>query len=123
MSKLNNLKIQEFAGDDWKELNPDQRQLIIDKAFSKDKLQYAEIKKLLKLEPEAKFNLLSYGSKTEQDKTEKTNFVALRSYDKVRKALGKEVYEAMPSSLKDEIGTILTTYSSDKSRRRVFADR
>ena len=123
LSKLNNLKIQEFAGDDWKELNPDQRQLIIDKAFSKDKLQYAEIKKLLKLEPEAKFNLLSYGSKTEQDKTEKTNFVALRSYDKVRKALGKEVYEAMPSSLKDEIGTILTTYSSDKSRRRVFADR
>ena len=123
LSKLNNLKIQEFAGDDWKELNPDQRQLIIDKAFSKDKLQYSEIKKMLKLEPEAKFNLLSYGSKTEQDKTEKTNFVALRSYDKVRKALGKEVYEAMPSSLKDEIGTILTTYSSDKSRRRVFADR
>lgn len=123
LSKLNNLKIQEFAGDDWKELNPDQRQLIIDKAFSKDKLQYVEIKKMLKLEPEAKFNLLSYGSKTEQDKTEKTNFVALSSYDKVRKALGKEVYEAMPNSLKDEIGTILTTYSSDKSRRRVFADR
>lgn len=123
LSKLNNLKIQEFAGDDWKELNPDQRQLIIDKAFSKEKLQYAEIKKLLKLEPEAKFNLLSYGSKTEQDKTEKTNFVSLRNYDKVRKALGKEVYEAMPNSLKDEIGTILTTYSSDKSRRRVFADR
>jgi len=123
LSKLNNLKIQEFAGDDWKELNPNQRQFIIDKAFSKDKLQYAEIKKLLKLEPEAKFNLLSYGSKTEQDKTEKTNFVALSSYDKVRKALGKEVYEAMPNSLKDEIGTILTTYSSDKSRRRVFADR
>ena len=123
LSKLNNLKIQEFAGDDWKELNPDQRQLIIDKAFSKDKLQYAEIKKMLKLEPEAKFNLLSYGSKTEQDKTEKTNFVALSSYDKVRKALGKEVYEAMPDSLKDEIGTILTTYSSDKSRLRVFADR
>ena len=123
LSKLNNLKIQEFAGDDWKELNPNQRQFIIDKAFSKDKLQYAEIKKLLKLEPEAKFNLLSYGSKTEQDKTEKTNFVALSSYDKVRKALGKEVYEAMPISLKDEIGTILTTYSSDKSRRRVFADR
>ena len=124
LSKLNNLKIQEFSGDDWKELNPDQRQLIIAKAFSKDKIQYAEIKKMLKLEPEAKFNLLSYGSKTEQDKTEKTtNFVALRSYDKVRKALGKDIYEAMPESLKDEIGTILTTYSSDKSRRREFADK
>ena len=123
LSKLNHLKIQEFIGENWKELNPDQRKLILDKAFEKEKLQYADIKKLLKLEPEARFNLLSYGSKTEQDKTEKTNFVALRSYDKVRKALGKEVYEAMPNSLKDEIGTILTTYSSDKSRRRVFADR
>lgn len=72
-------------------IESDQRQLIIDKAFSKDKLQYVEIKKLLKLEQEAKFNLLSYGSKTEQDKTEKTNFVALRSYDKVRKALGRSL--------------------------------
>jgi CRISPR-associated endonuclease Csn1 len=123
LSKLNNMKIQEFDGEDWKELNPDQRQMIIDKAFTKDKLQYADIKKLLKLEPEAKFNLLSYGSKTEQEKTEKTDFVVMRNYDKVRKALGREVYEAMPNSLKDEIGTILTTHSSDKSRRRVFADR
>ena len=123
LSKLNNLKIQEFVGEDWKELNPDQRQLIIDKAFTKDKLQYVEIKKLLKIEPEARFNLLSYGSKTEQEKTEKADFVVMRNYDKVRKALGREAYEAMPNSLKDEIGTILTTYSSDKSRRRVFADR
>lgn len=54
-----------------KELNPDQRQLIIDKAFNGTNCNMPKSKKLLKLEPEAKFNLLSYGSKTEQDKTEK----------------------------------------------------
>lgn len=124
LSTVNNLRIQEYAGEAYRDLTVEERQLLIDKALEKEKITYADVKKMLNLDEHAKFNLLNYGSKVEAEATEKkTTFVSLKAYHKLKKAIGKEVFNEISPSAIDGIAYILTAFSSDKSRIREFGDK
>ena len=123
LSRVNNLKVQEMVGADYKQLNHEERQLIIDKAFEKEKITYADIKKMLDLGEYARFNLLNYGSVKDAEKTEKTNFIHLKSYHTLKKTMGKEEFSHLSTSQVDELADILTKYSSDRKRIEKFKER
>jgi len=124
LSTVNNLRIQEYAGESYRNLIVEERQLLIDKAFEKEKITYKDVKKLLNLDEYAKFNLLNYGSKIEAEATEKkTTFVSLKAYHKLKKTVGKEVFSEMSPVVIDEFAYILTAFSSDNSRMREFKNR
>ena len=122
LSKVNNLKIQETIGAEYRSLNHEERQLLIGKAFEKTKITYTDIKKMLDLDAFARFNLLNYGSVTEAEKTEKTNFIYLKSYHELKKAMGTEAFKNLSTSQIDEIADILTKYSSDRKRIERFKE-
>lgn len=123
LSRVNNLKVQEMVGAEYKHLNHEERRLIIDKAFEKEKITYADIKKMLDLGEHARFNLLNYGSVKDAAKTEKTNFIHLKSYHTLKKTIGKEEFSHFTKSQMDEIADILTKYSSDRKRIEKFKER
>ena len=123
LSRVNNLKVQEMVGAEYKHLNHEERRLIIDKAFEKEKITYADIKKMLDLGEHARFNLLNYGSVKDAAKTEKTNFIHLKSYHTLKKTIGKEEFSQLTKNQMDEIADILTKYSSDRKRIEKFKER
>src|SRR5699024_8595719 len=93
------------------------------KAFEKEKITYADIKKMLNLGEHARFNLLNYGSVKDAAKTEKTNFIHLKSYHTLKKTIGKEEFSQLTKSQMDEIADILTKYYSDRKRIEKFKER
>lgn len=124
LSNINNLRVQEYIGEAYRDLTIDEKQKIRDKAFEKEKVTYADVKKLLELDEHAKFNLLNYGSKVEPEITEKkTAFITLKPYHTLKKALGQELLNQTSMIVIDEIAYILTAFSSDNSRRREFKNR
>lgn len=123
LSKVNNLRVQEYVGEEYRELNLEDREKIVARAFEKEKVTYEDIKKLLNLEEHARFNLLSYGSHTDAAATEKkTTFISLKGYHTLRKALGDDFHELSNSQI-DEVAYILTAYSGDKKRIERFKER
>ncbi|MDE1549162.1 type II CRISPR RNA-guided endonuclease Cas9 [Jeotgalibaca caeni] len=123
LSKVNNLRVQEMMGAEYKPLNHEDRLLVIQKAFDKEKVTYKDIKKMLQLNEYARFNLLNYGSVKDAAKTEDANFIHLKPYHDLKKAIGKEDFANLTTSERDEIADILTKYSSDKKRIEKFHER
>lgn len=132
LQKITSLNYQLTIGADWQKLNGLERQAIKDAVFAKAQrptktyqaTNFKEIRKILKLPEDARFNLVNYGQSQTQkdiDKIEKkTKFVSLKPYHDLVKVLPKELWQN--NQLLDYIGTALTFYSSDRRRRRYFKE-
>lgn len=120
LQKVNSLQYREMVGGDFKPLTGEQRDLLIQAAYQRQALKYTQVRKLLKLNDEASFNLLTYSAKEDKVKTEGTKFIAMNAYHKLVKVLPEELMAN--TTLLDHIGFALTAYSSDKRRRRYFEE-
>ncbi|ANK59452.1 hypothetical protein AYR54_03850 [Loigolactobacillus backii] len=132
LQKMTSLNYQNTTGDTWHSLNGLERQAIIDAVFAKAEkptktyrpTDFGELRKLLKLTDDARFNLVNYGSFRTQKEIEtvekKTRFVDFKAYHDLVNVLPEEMWSSR--QLLDHIGTALTLYSSDKRRRRYFAE-
>ncbi|MFD1317243.1 type II CRISPR RNA-guided endonuclease Cas9 [Loigolactobacillus zhaoyuanensis] len=132
LQKMTSLNYQNTTGNTWHTLDGLERQAIIDAVFAKAEkptktykpTDFGELRKLLKLPDDARFNLVNYGSLQTQKEIEtvekKTHFVNFKAYHDLVKVLPEEMWQSR--QLLDHIGTALTLYSSDKRRQRYFAE-
>lgn len=121
LSKINNLKYQEKIGEPYHELTEFQRNLVKEKALATKELKFSTLKKLLDLSAYSRFNLLSYGSVSTIEETEKkSTFSEMKAYNRLKKNLPNDFFTKLTENQLDDIGFALTAYSSDKSRNNFF---
>ena len=130
LQKVNSLQYQETAEIDLHPLDSLQRQEVVKAVFAKAEkptktyksTNFAELRKLLDLSVDGRFNLVNYGSahtQKEINKIEKkTRFINLKPYHDLTNVLPEELWSN--HQLIDFIGEALTLYSSDSRRRRYF---
>lgn len=116
LSKINNLKI------DGEPLSEENKSKIFDSIKEKEKLKFGDIRKFLKIQDDATFNLCNYKlSKKDENlsheeylkKCEEKVFVSMTNSYKIKKALGvKSSFENR--DLIDEVANLLTHFKSDR---------
>lgn len=112
LTKLNNLRILENGSE--RVLNTDERSLLLNQPYEKAKLTYTQVRKLLGLSEEARFNGVRYG----KEKAEDATLIELKAYHAIRKAVekaDKSAWETLKNqtALLDEIGTTFSIYKTD----------
>ncbi|MPQ22378.1 type II CRISPR RNA-guided endonuclease Cas9 [Carnobacterium divergens] len=124
LCKLNNLKYRETIGGEYRFLSLEQKNVLKEKVLTTQKITFSGVKKLLDLPEHAQFNLVNYGTKSTVKETEtKSVFYAMISYHKLKKAIPAPIFSNLSTAELDEIGRILTLYSSDKGRKNEFYSR
>lgn len=136
LQKINNIKI--YINGVETNLTEEQKKVLINFAKTKENINYDEIKKELKLDDNAQFNMVDYNAKAspkkkndkkqpldeqiltikECEKKEKFNF--FKSYHILKKSFNsieKNYIEKMSVQKIDEIAKILTLYKTDNSIR------
>lgn len=122
MQKLNNLKLINEQKEST-ELSILDKQLLFNKLILKDKITYEDIRKLLKLNDEIRFNI-SYDFNKETKlldvaSSEKKAFIKLGGIKKITKALGlKNAHDY--KEIINETALILCLNKSDENRRLAF---
>ncbi|MCX5773220.1 MAG: type II CRISPR RNA-guided endonuclease Cas9 [Fusobacteria bacterium] len=114
--KINQLKIG--RGHDKRHLLAEERELLVKEAHEKKELKYAQIRKWLNLTEDERFNLLSYGRKSNEE-IEKAKFCELKGYQETKKAIekvSKSYFETIKENreLLDDIAYAVTVYKSDE---------
>lgn len=112
LTKLNNLRILDNGSE--RALNADERSLLLNQPYEKAKLTYTQVRKLLGLSEEARFNGVRYG----KEKAEDATLIELKAYHTIRKAVekaDKSAWEILKNqtALLDEIGTAFSIYKTD----------
>ncbi|MEG9482507.1 type II CRISPR RNA-guided endonuclease Cas9 [Mannheimia sp. HC-2023] len=112
LTKLNNLRILENGSE--RALNADERSLLLNQPYEKAKLTYTQVRKLLGLSEEARFNGVRYG----KEKAEDATLIELKAYHAIRKAVekaDKSAWETLKNqtALLDEIGTTFSIHKTD----------
>ena len=99
-------------------LTDEERHLVYKQAFSKNKVTYYDIRKLLDLQDDVKFKGLMYDADQPLNKTENIRFLELDAYHKIRKCLeqvyGKEALTLFSDDDFDTFGYALTIFKSDE---------
>lgn len=118
LTKLNNLRLLD-AGDS-SGLTPQQRQAVIELPFQQSKLTYKQLRKKLNIDPNIKFNNLSYYHKNGKDPEEATLFEAkyFNTFKKAYKEAGLETQWATDSSnsnLLNQFAYAQTVYKEDQA--------
>lgn len=109
LSRLNSLQICYQVGQPFQLLTKEQRQTLLKDEF-KPELSFADIRKKLKLDKDAQFNL------TKSNKKESKQFLfKQKSFSQIHDII------ADPDKI-DEIGTILSLYKSDDNRSQHLRD-
>ncbi|MDY4279585.1 MAG: type II CRISPR RNA-guided endonuclease Cas9 [[Pasteurella] mairii] len=114
LTKLNNLRILENGGE--RALTVDERNQLINQAFEKAKLTYAQVRKLLELSDFAIFKGLRYG----KENAENTTLMEMKAWHAIRKALERNGLKTEWDGLKtkpdllDKIGVAFSIYKTDE---------
>lgn len=107
LSKLNNLSIE------GNKLSIDDRQAIVDLVYKQKTVKFANIRKLLKIDNELKFNLVDYNKHASLEEAEKSVFVELNGFHSLKKVFSnnKEVWSSISQNedLMDEIAHTIST--------------
>lgn len=109
LSKINGLKIVN-AGTK-RELTNDERNQIINLAFSKNSITYSSLRKELKLTDGEYFNI-SYGNKSADEVEKKTKFTYLTAFHTFKKAYG-DSYVTWSTEKKNNLAYALTVFKND----------
>jgi len=118
LQKVNHLKIVDGDGN-VRSLTQEERQIIIDLAYAKEKVEYTEIRKKLKLNEREIFKDLNYGKESIK-KVEGSKFISLQYYHQFKKILSDFNWENLKEediTKLDKTAEILTLYKSDDNRK------
>lgn len=117
LQKVNHLKLVDEDGN-VRSLTAEERQTVIDLAYSKKEVKYSDIRKKMFLHEKTIFRDLNYG-KESIDKVEGTKFISLLYSYQFKKIISEFHWEKLEEDeiIKlDRIAEILTLYKSDESR-------
>lgn len=97
-----------------------QRHSLLAFAHQKQRLDFAQARRVLELTDQERFNLVDYATDKDFKKAEKRHrIIDFKPVNDIKKVLQDSLY-ADNSDLIDQIGTILTNYSSDDSKRQAL---
>lgn len=116
LQKINNLKIDDINRVS-RPLNKEERQLLLQMAHDKAEMKYSDLRKILQLTPEQKFNSLTYGRDDVNELEKKNKFQYLKAYHDMRIALDKVSkghINQLSFEQRDQIGEILTLYKNEE---------
>lgn len=113
LTKTNSIKLIDSQGK--RELTQSEREAVISLAFKKKSINYASIRKELKISEDTFFNI-SYGKdeKSPDEIERKTKFTYLNTYHIFKKAFG-DVYDSWSTDKKNKLGYALTVYKNDNT--------
>ena len=96
-------------------LNDDERQTVIQLAFSKNAINYTSIRKALRMTDSERFNIsYSQSDKTADEIEKKTKFTYLTAFHTLKKAYGN-AYVNWQTEKKNRLAYALTAYRNDSS--------
>lgn len=121
LQKINSLKINDEFLDD------EQRSTIVLLAYKNVNVTYGNIRKELNLNEDDRFNFLNYGL-NDIKKVEKVNFITLKFYHTIRKAISsysKEIWESISGNkdILDDLGYGITTCKYEDELADYLKDR
>lgn len=117
LQKVNHVKIVDEDGN-VRPLTQEERQIVIELAYTKKDVKYTDIRKNLSLHENTVFKDLNYG-KESVSKVEGCKFISLSFYHQFKKILTEfhwKMLEEEEIAELDKIAEILTLYKSDDSR-------
>ncbi len=113
-------KLSIFNNGDKRKLTAEEREMIVNEAFSKREIKYGALRKILNLSDEERFSTLTYSLNNDVDKTENTIFISLRGYYEIRRAIehgvSKKYWEEIKEDRKllNDIAYVLTLGKTDE---------
>lgn len=102
-------------------LNVGQRHCLLALARQQQRLDFYQARQALKLPADVRFNQVSYQNDSLKKAEKRTVIVDFKPVNEIQTALGSSLY-ADDTDLIDRVGTILTNYSSDLSKRQALED-
>lgn len=113
LSKVNSIRI--VCNGEKRALNDDERQTVIQLAFSKNAINYTSIRKALHMTDSERFNIsYSQSDKTADEIEKKTKFTYLTAFHTFKKAYGN-AYVNWQTEKKNRLAYALTAYRNDSS--------
>ena len=113
LSKVNSIRI--LCDGEKRALNDDERQTVIQLAFSKNAINYTSIRKALHMTDSERFNIsYSQSDKTADEIEKKTKFTYLTAFHTLKKAYGN-AYVNWQTEKKNRLAYALTAYRNDSS--------
>lgn len=125
LNTINNLRIGHKGGK-ARELTKDEKKILIENALKKEKLTYANVRKLLNIDSEDYFKGLLWGKKGIEETESKTIFCKMDGYNKLRKALDnieKGYIAKIPKEQLDQIAYALTAYKTDSKINKYLTEK
>lgn len=119
LSKVNALKI--ISADGKRVLTENERNQIINLAFSKNSITYKSLRKEIGLSDSEYFNI-SYGEKTAEDTEKKMKFSYLNAYHTFKKTYG-ESFIQWSTEKKNALAYALSVYKNDNKISTYLADK
>ncbi len=128
LGKLNNLKLS--CSGELRTLNEEERKLLINIPFTQTKVTFKQIRKLLDLEENIRFNMISYRTNPKEPDKDPENviFYEAKSFNKLRSAYEKSGLKTQwqsDSQNADKLNTIsyaLTCFKDDTEGRRYLSE-
>ena len=106
-------------------LTAEQRRIVIELAHQSAELNYAKLRKALRLSDEQRFNMVSYGKEDPAEAEKKTKFSYLRAYHQMRtafKKLSKDHFSYITREQRNVIGEVLSRYKTSARIRPLLAE-
>ncbi len=117
LQKINSLRIEDESGNS-RNLKGEEHQIIVELAHKKSDLKYSDLRKLIDLPLNYRFNSLTYNEADIDEIEKKSKFNYLKAYHDIRKALVK-VDKGRTNQLtveqKDAIGETLTLFKNEET--------
>lgn len=113
--RINNLRIDDINMGS-RSLSKEEQILLVQLAHEKTDINYKDLRKVLQLAPEHKFNMLTYGPDGLEEIEKKNKFNYLKAYHDIRKSLervNKGRSKQISADQLDKIGEILTLYKNE----------
>lgn len=124
LEAINHLRIVERRAN--APLTPEQRRILIDLAHQTAELNFAKIRKALKLPDGQTFNMVTYGKdETVADAEKKAKFSYLRAYHQMRTAfnkLSKDHFALITPEQRNIIGDVLSRYKTSARIRPLLKE-
>ena len=117
LQKINSLRIEDISGSN-RNLNREERQRVVESAHEKSDLKFSDLRKLLNLSPNHRFNSLTYGSADMNEIEKKSKFNYLKAFHDIRKALDKVAkghINQLTIEQKDSIGETFTLFKNEET--------
>lgn len=113
LTKVNSIKI--ISASEKRTLSDNERQAVIQLAFSKNAINYASLRKTLHMTDSERFNIsYSQSDKSADEIEKKTKFAYLTAFHTFKKAYGN-AFAGWPTEKKNRLAYALTAYRNDNS--------